>query len=221
MYSSNNNASIVREDKITLTEASSGFSIEIYLLIELHGNLRNIEGENKLSLCTLTHIIHSQIIFILISKGKSLQLILDEWKCWEKYLHLFLPSHYIYFLFFSLLLFPGRYYRANSVRFPTQPCEGVCSLNHYCAITRIDYREFRQCLETAASALASRTQSMGDKNSRILLLLIAFLQFVLHQQLILTQFLASVVQLNSSVVKGFKTIALHLNLMNLRSQQVC
>ena len=126
--------------------------------------------------------------------------------------------HFFPFFFFS---FPGRYYRANSVRFPTQPCEGVCSLNHYCAITRIDYREYRQCLETAASALASRTQSMGDKNSRILLLLIAFLQFVLHQQLILTQFLANIVQLNSSVVKGFKTIAFHLNLIDLRSQQVC
>ena len=105
MYSSNNNASIVREDKITLTEASSGFSIEIYLLIELRGKRRNIERENKLSLCTLTHIIHSQIIFILISKGKSLQLILDEWKCWEKYLHLFLPLYYISFLS-SSFLFP-------------------------------------------------------------------------------------------------------------------
>lgn len=41
------------------------------------------------------------------------------------------------------------------MRYPTQPCEGVCALNHYCAITRVDYNEFRRCLETAASALAS------------------------------------------------------------------
>lgn len=51
--------------------------------------------------------------------------------------------------------FQNRYYRANGVRHITEPCENVCALNHYCAITRVDYREFRQCLETAASALAS------------------------------------------------------------------
>lgn len=126
-------------------------------------------------------------------------------------------SHFTFFFLFS----PGRYYRANSVRFPTQPCEGVCSLNHYCAITRIDYREYRQCLETAASALASRTQSMGDMNNRILLLLIAFLQLVLHQQIVLAQIITSAIHAKCSVVKGFKTIASHLNLMNLHSQRVC
>lgn len=31
----------------------------------------------------------------------------------------------------------------------------MCALNHYCAITRVDYHEFRHCLESAASALAS------------------------------------------------------------------
>lgn len=41
------------------------------------------------------------------------------------------------------------------MRYPTPPCEGVCALNHYCAITRVDYHEFRHCLESAASALAS------------------------------------------------------------------
>jgi hypothetical protein len=131
----------------------------------------------------------------------------------------FSHSHFFFASFFVSP--PGRYYRANSVRFPTQPCEGVCSLNHYCAITRIDYREYRQCLETASSALASRNKSMGDKNSRMLLLLIAFLQFILNQQILMTQLAASVIHLNSSIVKGFKTIASHLNLMNLHSQQVC
>ncbi|XP_052873756.1 acid sphingomyelinase-like phosphodiesterase 3a [Anopheles cruzii] len=49
-----------------------------------------------------------------------------------------------------------KYYRANSVRHATGTCEGVCLLNHYCAITRLDYRDFQICLETAAKALASK-----------------------------------------------------------------
>ncbi|CAO1334344.1 unnamed protein product [Diamesa hyperborea] len=78
----------------------------------------------------------------------------------------------------------AKYYRANSVKFPTQACEGVCSLNHYCAITRIDYREFRQCLETAASALASNTKPIiGDiNNNKIFLLTLTILQLFLYQQ---------------------------------------
>lgn len=56
---------------------------------------------------------------------------------------------------FENLIWFHRYYRANSVRYQTSPCEGVCALNHYCAITRVDYHEFRHCLESAASALAS------------------------------------------------------------------
>lgn len=59
------------------------------------------------------------------------------------------------FCSFWLRFFSDRYYRANSVRYPTDQCEGVCALNHYCAITRVDYHEFRSCLESAASALAS------------------------------------------------------------------
>ncbi|XP_049538721.1 acid sphingomyelinase-like phosphodiesterase 3a [Anopheles darlingi] len=54
-----------------------------------------------------------------------------------------------------------KYYRANSVRHATGTCEGVCLLNHYCAITRLDYRDFRTCLETAAKALASKNGSPG------------------------------------------------------------
>lgn len=61
-------------------------------------------------------------------------------------------------IFPSNYTFP-RYYRANSVRHATSTCEGVCLLNHYCAITRLDYREFRSCLETAAKALASKNAS--------------------------------------------------------------
>lgn len=121
---------------------------------------------------------------------------------------------------FSAFL-PGRYYRANSVKFPTQPCEGVCSLNHYCAITRIDYREFRQCLETAASALASTTRSInGDMNNTILLLLIAFIQLLLHQQLDLAQLTLNVCCAQLSIVNGFKRL-MQSKLMTSRPQQVC
>lgn len=73
-------------------------------------------------------------------------------------LKLFLLDHRILIfrqIFFSSFFFVCRYYRANSVRYPTSPCEGGCALNHYCAITRVDYHEFRHCLESAAGALAS------------------------------------------------------------------
>ena len=51
----------------------------------------------------------------------------------------------------------SRYYRANSVRYhqSTSSCDASCAHTHYCAITRLDYTDFRSCLETAASALAS------------------------------------------------------------------
>lgn len=73
-----------------------------------------------------------------------------------------------------------RYYRANSVRYPTPACEGVCALHHYCAITRVDYREFRQCLETAASALASSSKSCGRTTSNTMLLLSIFVTAMHH-----------------------------------------
>lgn len=63
----------------------------------------------------------------------------------------------VFLFLFSSVSSPHRYYRANSVRYPTPQCEGVCALNHYCAITRVDYHEFRHCLESAASALASNS----------------------------------------------------------------
>ncbi|XP_067644628.1 uncharacterized protein [Eurosta solidaginis] len=49
----------------------------------------------------------------------------------------------------------NKYSRANTVRYQTDTCENVCMLNHYCAITRVDYKEFRQCLEKEQSALHS------------------------------------------------------------------
>lgn len=121
-----------------------------------------------------------------------------------------------------VFLFTGRYYRANSVRFPTQPCEGVCSLNHYCAITRIDYREYRQCLETAASALASRTRSnKDDMNNKILLLLITFIQLVLHQRFVLTQILLNAIYLKLSIARRLRSLVSQFKLINLHFRGVC
>lgn len=56
---------------------------------------------------------------------------------------------------FSVSIQIFRYYRANSVRYPNGPCEGMCAHNHFCAITRVDYDEYRHCRESAASALAT------------------------------------------------------------------
>lgn len=75
-----------------------------------------------------------------------------------------------------------RYYRANSVRYATQPCEGICALNHYCAITRVDYREFRVCLESATGALSSSSPASGSTIFRFTLLLSVFTAFSKSQQ---------------------------------------
>lgn len=124
------------------------------------------------------------------------------------------------FLFSFSLFSPARYYRANSVRFPTQPCEGVCSLNHYCAITRIDYREYHQCLETAASALASRTRSNNNTN-KILLLLIALIQLLLSQQFVLTEVFSSAIHAKMFALNRFRSLISSFDLMRLQAQRVC
>ncbi|KAL5291313.1 SMPDL3B family protein [Megaselia abdita] len=42
----------------------------------------------------------------------------------------------------------SKYYRANSVRHETETlCNEICQLNHYCVITRVDYNEYRKCLQ--------------------------------------------------------------------------
>ncbi|XP_035786018.1 acid sphingomyelinase-like phosphodiesterase 3a [Anopheles albimanus] len=84
-----------------------------------------------------------------------------------------------------------KYYRANSVRHATGTCEGVCLLNHYCAITRLDYRDFRTCLETAAKALASKNGSpggplRGSNTAPMLYRLVAVTTSTLLIQLLLT-----------------------------------
>ncbi|PSN35949.1 Acid sphingomyelinase-like phosphodiesterase 3b [Blattella germanica] len=51
----------------------------------------------------------------------------------------------------------SRYYRANSVRMhqSTSTCDASCAHTHYCAIKGLDYEDFRNCLDTAPSALSS------------------------------------------------------------------
>lgn len=95
-----------------------------------------------------------------------------------------------------------RYYRANSVRYPTQACEGVCTLQHYCAITRLDYREFRQCLETAASALASDTRPIiGNRNvNRIFLLILTLIQLMVYKR---RQLMACLATLTANFITVF------------------
>lgn len=107
-----------------------------------------------------------------------------------------------------LLTLVCRYYRANSVRYPTQVCEGVCTLNHYCAITRVDYREFRQCLETAASALASNTRPIFVSNhlNRLFLLTLTLIQLCLHQRSHLASSLATALYLYTAWVAQVKTL---------------
>ncbi|KAK9506967.1 hypothetical protein O3M35_008806 [Rhynocoris fuscipes] len=55
--------------------------------------------------------------------------------------------------------FATKYYEANAVRLYGSPqaggCDASCAQTHFCAVTRIEYSEFRMCLEAAASALAS------------------------------------------------------------------
>lgn len=119
------------------------------------------------------------------------------------------PSHHHhsshtnkFLMFFSSLSQQTRYYRANSVRFETQPCEGICSLNHFCAITRIDYREYRQCLD-AANAIAFATRpSMDVVSTRILLLLIALIHLYAHRPMLLVQVGLIVIHFNCSLVGG-------------------
>ncbi|ENN77739.1 hypothetical protein YQE_05809, partial [Dendroctonus ponderosae] len=52
----------------------------------------------------------------------------------------------------------NKYYKANSVRIHSRSsanCDDVCIHTHYCAITRIDYDEHKECLKVDASALSS------------------------------------------------------------------
>ncbi|XP_037901368.1 uncharacterized protein LOC119645303 [Glossina fuscipes] len=68
-----------------------------------------------------------------------------------------------------------KYYRANTVRYHNDRCDAVCMLNHYCAITRIDYKEFRQCLEKEQNALRSKAiRSTLDRKSVYVLALMLF-----------------------------------------------
>ncbi|XP_030372143.1 acid sphingomyelinase-like phosphodiesterase 3b [Scaptodrosophila lebanonensis] len=73
----------------------------------------------------------------------------------------------------------SRYYRANAVRHQSgSPCLGLCMLNHYCAITRLDYDEFRQCLETEQLSLHSHAAIAALSSCCALFSLCVALSFV-------------------------------------------
>lgn len=106
--------------------------------------------------------------------------------------------------------FFGRYYRANSVRYATQPCEGICALNHYCAITRVDYREFRACLESATGALSSSAPSSGPTIFRFTLLLSVLAAFSQSpQRKLLLDWLQCLYQANVMVAASLLKIIGH------------
>jgi len=72
----------------------------------------------------------------------------------------------------------------------TEKCDAGCARTHYCAITRLDYPQFRSCLETAASALASAgVVALSIHWSLVVLLLMALVQTLV--QSILTPSLES------------------------------
>jgi hypothetical protein len=80
-----------------------------------------------------------------------------------------------------------RYYRANSVKIhhTTEGCDAGCAHTHYCAITRLDYPEFRSCLETAASALASAGVIALSIHWSLLVLLLLALVHALAQSILM------------------------------------
>jgi len=83
--------------------------------------------------------------------------------------------------------FSCRYYKVNSVKLHhnTEGCDASCARTHYCAITRLDYPQFRSCLETAASALASAgVVALSIHWSLVVLLLVALVQALTQSILI-------------------------------------
>lgn len=80
----------------------------------------------------------------------------------------------------------SRYFRANSVRVHDSPvdvgCESTCAHTHYCAITRVDYGDFKRCVDTAASALASNGNCLANAWKLFLVtLLLTILNSLLRQ----------------------------------------
>ncbi|CAH0552510.1 unnamed protein product [Brassicogethes aeneus] len=73
-----------------------------------------------------------------------------------------------------------RYFRANSVRTfngPQNVCDSYCAHGHFCAITRLDFLEFEQCLKAAASALASSAISYARPPFQLVLTIIGWIGF--------------------------------------------
>ncbi|GLG96407.1 Uncharacterized protein GBIM_03400 [Gryllus bimaculatus] len=79
---------------------------------------------------------------------------------------------------------PERYLDANSAKLPTS-CNDGCYRDHYCAMTKIDYEEFSNCVSSAASALASANPSARRRPSPLLSpLLLLLLQLAAALQLL-------------------------------------
>lgn len=66
-----------------------------------------------------------------------------------------------------------RYHRAYSVNFNPHysNCDSSCRHTHYCAITKLEFSDFRNCLETAAHALAS-SNNHQQRNAQLASLLL-------------------------------------------------
>ncbi|XP_011497631.1 PREDICTED: acid sphingomyelinase-like phosphodiesterase 3a [Ceratosolen solmsi marchali] len=79
-----------------------------------------------------------------------------------------------------------RYYEANRVSLPREVEEiwgcggalnGLCALQHYCAVTRLTTRAYSNCVSSYASALASAAARSPSSGSTRLILIIAILIF--------------------------------------------
>lgn len=97
-------------------------------------------------------------------------------------------------------------------------------LNHYCAITRVDYKEFRQCLEKEQSALRS-TASSSRQHGNVKILIIMSMMLTTTAAYIggICNFMRSVVRLITRLrqqqqLNGIKKYQLYVKIMELRIQ---
>lgn len=171
------------------------FHFAILFFQKSNNHQSNHSGALYRSLCTFTHF-SCYISFIthlisILSVWKTLQLIFMTKLAFlirektSQFIILDISVYTLLMIKYISIFSPNSYYRANSVRYETKPCDNVCSLNHYCAITRIDYREFKQCLDDSVAALASVKSNVLNINYQISLLLIVFIQIFLNRHMVL------------------------------------
>lgn len=94
-------------------------------------------------------------------------------------------------------------------------------LNHYCAITRVDYKEFRQCLEKEQSALRSSGQRLC-RNDTILLVISMMLTILLAFMQSLFVYLSNFVQLviNCRHLRRIKKHSMCAELVQVRASLI-